>query len=99
MKNERTKADTINDIAWQEFVKADKTPFEATVYDQIRPAFTPTSPTEAAAREMVDASQAFAGMPGHLSELVDEIDPATYRESKAHAYRAAQGDQTAGGRK
>jgi hypothetical protein len=79
-------------IAAQEISKADPRPWVVTDYAQTRRGFEPSSLTEAVARQMLDAAQAFEGMPGHLSDLVDQIDPATYRDIKARAFAAAQAE-------
>jgi hypothetical protein len=44
---------------------------------------------------MLDASEAFAGAEhmGHLSDLVKEFDPATFREIKMRALPSARGRQ------
>jgi hypothetical protein len=93
-----SKEDTTREIAWQEFARHDKTPFERTIYDQLRPAHTATSLTELVARGVVDAAQAFEGMDGELGEWMDRVSPSEYRALKQAAFEAAR-QQMAGGKK
>jgi hypothetical protein len=102
MKQHDKKA-FIEDVAAQEVVKADKRPWHITPYAQIRRTHTATSDTNAVARAMMDAHEAFSGMEGygempgrHLTELVDDFSPEEVRATKARAFEAAQ-QQAAGG--
>jgi hypothetical protein len=104
MKNVNTdKLSTIENIAAEEIVKADRRPWYVTPYAQIRRAHDAGSHTEDIARQMLDAAAAFEPMPGygerpgyHLTELVDDFSPEEFRDMKVRAFQEAQQQQAGG---
>ncbi len=90
-----SQRDTAEEIARQQIEAADPRRIVATPYGQARREHTPTSDTDAIARQVLDAMQAFQrdGLvnddSNNLSDLMNEIGPEAYQEIIARAFAAA----------